>query len=254
MSLTAAYQLELKRTRQAVSDALRQQWLALPDYRDGQVDKFVQRVVPIVEAGQRRAVSMTDAYMSRSLGVQPIGLQPTDLIGPAVRNGISPDVVYKRPFETVWRSIETLGFSAAVGYGLSRLVSTGSMDVAMSARDASRAYGRASDRVAGFRRVAHPNCCAFCTSIDGAKVNSEWAAPLHNNCSCTLEPIGVGSSDAHGFETFAIGAVFGGALIEEHGELGPVITNKHDAFTGVDDLPEHYRRQLAHAKQELGQP
>lgn len=253
MSLTAVYQNELKRTRQAVADALRVHWHALPDYRDAQVEKFVNRVVPIVEAGQKRAVSMTDAYMSRQLGVAPIGLDWANLTGAGVRNGIDPHTVYARPFTTVWTSIATIGFSAAVEKGLSRLMSTGDMDVALSARDASRAYGMTSDRVAGFRRVADPGCCDFCLSIDGAKVLSDSPAPLHNRCGCTVEPIEVGSSDAHGFLSFAAGAVFGDTLIEEHGELGPVITDKAYEFTSEADLPSHYKHVLAKAEQSFGQ-
>jgi len=252
MSLTAVYQAELKRTRDAVANALRLHWHALPDYRDAQVQNFTERVVPIVEAGQRRAVAMTDAYMSNVLGVRPVGLQATDLVGPGARRGIDPHVVYARPFTTVWTSIATIGFDAAVAKGLSRLMSTGDMDVALSARNASMAYAQQSDRVAGFMRVADPGCCDFCQSINGVKVASESAAPLHNRCGCTVEPIEVGSPAAYGFQTFSPGSVFGDSLIEEHGELGPVITNKHNQFTGESQLPADYKRMLATAEQVSG--
>jgi hypothetical protein len=159
------------------------------------------------------------------------------LVGPAVRNGVDPHEVYARPFTTVWTSIANIGFEAALAKGLSRLMSTADMDVALSARSASRAYGMSSDRVAGFRRVADPDCCDFCLSIDGAKCMSEDASPLHNRCGCTLEPIEVGSPAASGgFVSFAPGSQFGDTLIEDHGELGPVITNKHNHFTGPNDL------------------
>jgi len=237
MSLTAVYQNELKKTRTYVADAVRMHWNALPDYRDNNVEPFVDRVVPLVIAGQRRAVTMTDAYMSHVLKTKPIGLDFESLMGSAVRNGVDPHEVYKRPFTTVWTSIATIGFEAAVVKGLSRLMSTADMDVALSARDASRAYGMSSDRVAGFRRVADPGCCDFCQSIDGAKVASESAAPLHNRCGCTVEPIEVGSPAASGgFVSFTAGSEFGDTLIEDHGELGPVITNKHNHFTGPNDL------------------
>jgi len=252
MSLTAVYQAELKRTRDAVANALRLHWQALPDYRDPQVRNFTERVVPIVEAGQRRAVAMTDAYMAKTLGMAPLGLQATDLVGPGARRGIDPHVVYARPFTTVWTSIATIGFDAAVAKGLSRLMSTGDMDVALSARSASQAFGASSDRVAGYLRRADPGCCDFCQSIDGAKVASADAAPLHNRCGCTVEPIEVGSSNATGFQTFSPGSTFGEMQIEEHGELGAVITDKHDKFTGLRQLPAEYKQMLAQADQVSG--
>jgi hypothetical protein len=237
MSLTAVYQQELKRTRQAVANQVRLHWNNLPDYRDDQVDPFVARVVPIVEAGQRRAISLTDAYLSHVLGTKPLGLDLSQLTGASVRNGVDPYTVYARPFTTVWTSIETIGFAAAVIKGLNRLTSTAEMDVALSARDASRAYAGQSSRIVGWVRVADPGCCDFCQMIDGARVGSEDASPLHNNCGCTLEPIEVGSDvSTDDFVSFAPGSVFDDVEIQEHGELGPVITNKHDNFTGPQDL------------------
>jgi hypothetical protein len=237
MSLTAVYQQELRKTRDAVANAVRHHWQSLPAYRDEQVEPFVKRVVPLVEAGQRRAISLTDAYMSHVLKERPIGLQFDSLIGASARNGVDPATVYARPFTTVWTSIERLGFEAAVVKGLDRLMSTAEMDVALSARDASKAFGMASSRVAGFMRVADPGCCDFCQSINGVRVAREDAAPLHNRCGCTVEPIEVGSPQASGdFTSFAPGAVFGDTQIEFHGELGPVITNKHNHFTGPNDL------------------
>lgn len=237
MSLTAVYQQELKRTRQAVANQVRLHWNNLPDYRDDKVEPFVNAVVPIVEAGQRRAISMTDAYVSHMLGVKPLGLDLSQLTGSAVRNGVSPFEVYARPFTSVWTSIATIGFSAAVLKGMNRLTSTAEMDVALSARDASRAYAGQSDRIMGWTRVADPMCCDFCQMIDGAKVASEDASPLHNNCSCTLEPIETGSDvNPSDFVSFEPGSVFDDVEIQEHGELGPVITNKHDNFTGPNDL------------------
>lgn len=238
MSLTRVYQQELKKTRTAVESALRHHWQSLPDYRDDKIDGFVAKAVPIVEAGQRRAVALTDAYMSRILGTQPLGLNIDSLVGASVRNGVDPKDVYSRPFVTVWAAIATIGVQNAIDKGMNRLLSTGSMDVALSARDASVAYGQTSGRVGGFVRVADPGCCDFCQSIDGAKCYVDDPAPLHNNCSCTLEPIDSSSSDfsTSDFVSFSAGETFGNMQIEEHGELGPVITDKANSFTGPDEL------------------
>ena len=249
MSLTRVYQQELKRTRQAVAHAVAHHWNQLPDYKDEQIDPFLNKVLPIVQAGQSRAVALTSAYMSRKLGIQPVGLDLNQLTGAAVRNGVDPRDVYSRPFTTVWGAIYTIGINAAVEKALNRLMSTAEMDVTMSARDASTAFAQNSDgAVAYFVRVADPSCCDFCQMIDGAKVFADDPAPLHNNCGCTVEPVSYDSSaasDQNDLTSFAAGSEFDDVKIEEHGELGPVITYKNYEFTGPQDLPASYEREIS---------
>lgn len=246
---TARYQQELKHTRQVVRSHVETHWRALPDYRDNRIQPFLAQVLPIVRAGQERAVALTDAYLSHKAGLQkPLGLSVEKLVGAAVRNGVEPSEVYQRPFVTVWSSIEKIGLSLAAIKAMNRLLSTAEMDVAMSARDASVAFGQDSEsRTIGWTRVADPSCCDFCQSIDGAKLYVDDPAPLHNNCGCTVEPI-IGSGERISREDFVAiepGAVFDDAKIEMHGELGPVITNKDDDFTSASDLPASYEKQVA---------
>jgi|GEM_PF-3573995 len=236
MSLTAVYQQELKRTRQAVKAQVALHWNNLPAYRTENVEPFVSRVVPIVEAGQRRAISLTDAYLSHMLGTKPLGLDLSTLTGASVRNGVSPQDVYARPFTTVWTSIATIGFTAALAKGLDRLTSTAEMDVAMSARDSMTSYAQQSGNIIGFQRVADPGCCDYCQTIDGARTGPDEPQPLHNGCGCSAEPIYGSDASSTDFVSFSPGSLFDDVEIREHGELGPVITNRHDSFTGPNDL------------------
>ena len=119
-SLTRAYQAELKKTRQAVANHVERQWRALPDHRDDKIAGFLEGVLPVVEAGQARAVALTDAYLSSRLGLTgPVGLAVDKLTGAAVRNGVLPADVYTRPFVTVWAGIATIGYEAAKAKALS---------------------------------------------------------------------------------------------------------------------------------------
>lgn len=246
--LTLAYQGELKRTRNAVAARVTANWNRLPDYRDDRIPDFLGATLPVVRAGQQRAVALTSAYLSRKLGAAPVGLDVESLIGANVRNGVDPAEVYRRPFVTVWAAITTIGLEAAVAKGLSRLTSTVDMDVAMSGRDTLLAYGRESnERIVGWERVADPGCCDFCLSINGAHTGPDEPQPLHNRCGCTADPItrhsGGGSQhDGLSGALLAVGSAIGSgvaaALIRDHGELGPVITAKGDAFDGPDDLDD----------------
>lgn len=250
---TRAYQNALKQTRGAVRMQLEQHYRALPDLRDDQAKVFVEKAVRIVQAGQARAVALTSAHMSQQVGLtKPVGLDTVKLIAD-IRKGVDAHDVYMRPIVTARASIEKDGFAQAFLKGLGRLLATADMDVAMSARDASVAFGGDnSTGVIGWERVAEPDCCAFCQEIDGAKVFVENPAPLHNNCGCTVEPITRNSStQPTGFrerspqwDDVSSGAIFGNAEIREHGEMGPVIVAKGDNFTTEADLPDSYQEQV----------
>jgi hypothetical protein len=167
-----------------------------------------------------------------------LGLNTDALTGAGARNGVTPEEVYKRAFTTVWTSIATIGFAAAVEKGLSRLKSTADMDVAMSARDTMVAFAQSEDRIVGYTRIADPACCDFCQMLDGVTTGPTEPQPLHNNCGCDAEPIFATSSAASDVSDNALapGEVIDQVAIEQHGELGPVITNKRDSFTGPNDL------------------
>ena len=241
-ALTAAYQGELKRTRLAVAARVGANWKRMPDYRDDRIPAFLAASLPVVKAGQQRTIALTSAYTAKKLGVPPVGLDVESIIDD-IRGGVSADEVYRRPFETVWGAIYTIGIAAAIEKGLARLQSTAEMDLAMSGRDSLLAFGRdsgSSDQIVGWVRVADGGCCDFCQSIDGAHTGPDEPQPLHNRCGCTADPI----TRSSGFSgpLLAVGEVVGtgvsAAVIEQHGELGPVIGAAGDNFAGPDDVLE----------------
>lgn len=240
-ALTQAYQSELKRVRAAVASNVASAWQSLPNYYDEQIPGFLERVVPVVQAGQTRAISLTSAYSARRLGVTPVGIDTAGIIA-NVRKGATPAQVYARPFVTMRASIKDLGVDGAIAKGASRLQSTADMDVAMASRDAlsplTQAFTSGGSGVVAWQRVADPGCCDFCQMLDGVHTGPQEPQPLHNRCGCTAEPI---TSDRFSFTSVISGAVVGSVLVQEHGELGPLITDKHDSFTSFADLPQSAR-------------
>lgn len=233
--LTRAYQAELKRTRLAVVQRVSKNWKKLSSFRDDQVPGFLAATLPIVLAGQSRAVALTDAYLSKNLGVAPVGLDVSALTGSNVRNGVPPETVYERPFITVRSSIKKIGYAAAFEKGLSRLAATADLDVALAGRNANLAFGNSvGGKISGWLRVADPGCCDFCQEIDGTQTGPNEPAPLHNRCGCTVDPITDSSFSSSAL--LAIGTVIGSTIVREHGELGPVITRSEDNFTDLEDL------------------
>ena len=160
-ALTAAYQGELKRTRHAVAARVAANWRHLPDLRDERIPGFLAATLPVVKAGQGRAVALTSAYLSKKLGVAPVGLD-VEALTADIRGGVDPVTVYTRPFITARAAIFAIGIADAIDKGGSRLMSTADMDIAMTGRDANLAYASESgDQIIGWTRVADGGCCDF---------------------------------------------------------------------------------------------
>lgn len=229
MSLLAqAHILGQQRLRTVVARAVALAWTGLPGYDEENVEQFLDRALPVVLAGQRQSAALTDAYLARSLERQPLGIDSAVVTGAAVRNGVTPAQVYRRPFIVVWAALGAgTDWEQAVSSGLARATSTAEMDVQMASRAAYGAAQVRDTRIKGYKRVADGNACKFCRSINGAFVKSANAMPLHNHCGCGLEPV---------LEDVPASRLPDGVAVHEHGELGAVLTDPSQAFTSLADL------------------
>ena len=247
-ALTQAYQSELKKTRLLVADRVGGIFKDLPDYYDERIPGFLDEALPVVRAGQERAIALTTAYASQVLNTAPVGIDVPKIIE-SVRGGVSSADVYARPFVTVRSAIMSIGIAAAVVKGTNRMMGTATMDVQMASRDALGPLASAlGQRVTGWTRVADPNCCDFCLELDGITTGIDEPQPLHNNCGCTATP----NTTGLGIGSLVAGSVVAAVAIREHGELGPVITGKDDGFTSLDDFTKKQRRQYeAELAQEI---
>lgn len=211
------------RLRRSATDALTSAWMALPSYDESDVPAWLSTAVPISRATQRASIALTNAYLARYLRRQPAGVNPSSIMG-AIRNGSTPDEVYRRPFVTVWTALKNgAGYDQAIAAGLARATSTGAMDVQLAMRGTMQSVQDTDPGIFGFQRVADGGACEFCQAIDGAYVKSAAAMPLHNHCGCGLEPLTRPHPRA--------AALPSGVAVHEHGELGPVLTAPGDHFT-----------------------
>jgi hypothetical protein len=238
--LTRVYQDELARTRTAVSSNVGRVWNSLPAYNRADVPRFLAHALPIVKAGQSRAVALTSAYLSKKLHVPPVGLNPASLIGAAARNGVDPQTVYNRAFIKVWSSLKNDGdYQQAILEGLNRVESSAEMDVALASRMATLAFGQqSSEEIVAWRRVADASPCEFCSEIDGAVTGPDEPMPLHDHCGCTADPITRQTTASEDAPELNVGDVIGITEIQMHGELGPIIVRAGDFFTTEADLGE----------------
>lgn len=236
-ALTAAYQQQLKMTRNAVGDAVGRQWQRLGTYNEADVPRFVDAVSPIIAAGQSRAVALTSAYVARHTGSPIAGLSLDSL--PPIRNGVPPNVVYRRPFVGVWSALADDNYDgdyeAATDIGQEMAKSSSLMDVALTVMAAYVGFSALGTGITAWRRVADPGCCAYCQNIDGAYTGPNEPQPLHNRCGCTADPV---THEVPSDATYLnAGSTHDDTAIQEHGELGPVIADKSDHFTGPSGIP-----------------
>jgi hypothetical protein len=213
-----------RRLRELIVSRVTAVWHDLGSWDRKDTDAFLRATLPLIDAGQRASAQLTDAYLAQALGRRPLGINPADVTGAAVRSGTPPDTVYQRPFITLWSALgEGKPFQDAFATATARLASTAAMDMQLSMRASANAVQAADDGIYGYERAADPGACEFCSLVDGAYVKSADAMPLHNNCGCGLEPLTEPSALAVNLPS--------GVAVHEHGELGPVLAAPGDHFT-----------------------
>lgn len=237
--LTQRYQEELTKTRLATQHAVTEIWNRLGSYRDYDIPTFISRTQPIVQAGQSRAVSLTAAFTSKRLGVAPVGIS-FDQVRLQVRNGLPAEQVYRRPFITTWSSLsDDESLDSAVSNGAVRAGSISAMDVLLASTAAMAIYGFMSSksgsgagRVYGWVRESAADCCDFCDVLDGVVTGPSEPMPVHNNCNCSASPLASRSDfrEARDASRTAAADRDDITVVEQHGELGRVISKRGENF------------------------
>jgi hypothetical protein len=213
-----------ERLRALLTRGIELRWIGLGSYDEEDVGPWLQAVVPLVLAAQRQSVTLTDAYVARTLLRQPLGLNPLAVID-ALRGPSTPDVVYRRPFVHVWMALSKgQPWDQAVAAGLERAKKAGQADVQMAQRAVMQAIQDREPRIKGWVREPDGDACDFCMAIAGAFVKSASAAPLHPGCGCTLVPV---EYDQKPDPLPPMVAVY------QHGELGPTLADPAHSHTDL---------------------
>lgn len=229
-------------------------WDGLGNYRDPDIDRLVKAAVPVVSGAQSQVSALTDAYLSR-VTASTLGA-PMRVAGVrgAVRNprGVDPQEVYRRPGISVWTALSHgASFTDAVKAGRERLWDIAVTDLQLSKTHTSRAVFERDSRVVGYSRVlGGGDNCGLCVLAATQRYHVEDLMPIHPGCGCDVEPLHgdrdpgqVIDRDTLDETNAALTERFGtdkpdlrDVMVRQHGEIGPVLAVRGQAFTGPDDL------------------
>ncbi|MGH8876783.1 MAG: hypothetical protein ACRD0P_05475 [Stackebrandtia sp.] len=259
--IITAYMQASSRITESVVEYVTSQWLALGSYRDVDAAAFLSRVLPAITAGMTQQGAVTDAYLSLIVSDQLGRDHPVK--GTAnFKNirGVSDDEVFHRPFKTMRAGLaEGMTMSEAIDQGYQRLKTITRTHMQLPARRTSRDFLSRTTGVAGYRRVlSGAENCGLCLVASTQRYRKSQLLPIHPGCDCRVAPIAGGDdpgqvideqrlAGAHAAiaQRFGDDAADRGArdidyrkvlLVEEHGEIGPVLTVKSHRFTGPADI------------------
>lgn len=262
--LLAAYTATSGVYRNRLQAAVRAAWADLGSWREPDIATFARRVAPAVVGGQRQIASLTDGYLaamtSATLGVayRPTGIPRAILDG--LRGGVSPLEVYKRMGPTVWTALARgYTLNEAVGQGLARALTVAGTDLQLAKTHAVSYSLQRNDHVTGFERVPDGEACELCLLASTQRYHTADLMPIHDRCACDVAPIfgatdsgqiineglraqleeqGVTISRGNGEQSFygRVGGSDVGVTVQDHGELGPVLTVAGQHFDGPDNI------------------
>lgn len=248
--------------RNRVVQYIESAWGSLSSWRDSDINAFIARVVPIVEGGQVRMASITDAYLAQletaALGTpaRPIGIAAAQVTG---LRGVPTAEVYRRAGVAVWMALsKDEPVQVAVDRGLRRAVGLAETDLQMARTHAVRRILSGKGNVVGYRRVlTGSKSCALCAIASTQRYGKKQLMPIHPGCSCSVAPIYGNRDPGQVIDAGRLGDIqarvearFGETdrtgrnvadfrdlvVTHEHGEIGPVLSRKGDRHTGPDDI------------------
>lgn len=236
----------------------------LGSWRDEDIPRFVDTISPSLNGLKRKASSASIAYMGQVAAlngkkfVAP-SLDDLEISTADLRGGVNVEDVYRRPFVQMRMALNKNpgDFPAALKTGASAAGSLARTEVQLARRKASLvARGKNNNIVGYLRTLTGLESCALCYVASTQRYRKGDLLPIHPGCDCGEMPI-YGTQDPGqvidelrlGKSHEAIKDRFGFAIaqgrgeidyrkvmIEDHGELGPLLTVKGHKFTGPNDL------------------
>lgn len=245
-TILAYQQLVADRTNRIVSYANRA-WNSLSSYRDADMARITNAIIPVVLGAQRQQALMTDTYLAAvatasGYDERPRGVRVEDVTGEAIR-GVEMSVVYHRPAVAVWTALsDGKSVAEAAAEGRNRLVNLLKTDLQLTKTHTAARRQRGDDRVVGYRRIlAGGENCSLCALASTQRYHVGDLMPIHSNCNCDIGEIRGQEDPGQVINPDLLSSLKEQATdkvsVREHGEIGPILTWASQHFTGPNDIP-----------------
>lgn len=249
----ATYRDIQRQLRRRSAAAVATAWTRLGSYNEADVERFVEQIRPVVQGARQASARATEAYLTSYTDGGPVGLP-----APQIRNGISVDDVYRRPFVDVWTNLAAgRRWEDAVRSGQIRAVGAVNTDIQLASTHTSQMWIETQPAVTGFRRVLGPgDNCGLCIAASSQRYRRQDLMPIHSNCGCSVSPLfdgqrpdrdaydevlrlaepvadrqGRSVTDRRVLSRVRPGRDRPDVQVREHGELGPTLTDASHSFT-----------------------
>lgn len=241
----------------------RKRFLEIGDVTDTAVAKYLKGVLPLVVAGATEMSTLTRGYyatLASLLGQEfnakrppRNSLNPSELRGGAV----GAEEIYTRGFVTARVALSNgKPIDQALKMGADRIYNIARTDMQLAKTQTGLFIRSGNSNIVGFARtLSGAENCGLCYVASTQRYHKKDLLPIHPGCDCGEMPIygnqdpgqvideanleatheavasrfGVSARDAREIDYRKI-------TIEQHGELGPVLTVKGHKFTGPGDI------------------
>lgn len=254
LRLRDGYMGTTARIRASITKQVEALWLASPDYRDGDIDRLIARLVPLVQAGQLQLASLTTVFLAQQATLlRGVPYVPAQVDRKALANirGVPDKEVFRRPAATLYTQLaagKTMG--DAVKISAARLVSITGTHLQL-AKTVQAEKALQASRAVYFRRVlSGSENCRICTVAATQRYKAINRMEIHPGCDCGVEELPAREAPDRIIDPALLKAVADlenrdGKLdardlltVHEHGELGPVLTWRKHEFTGPAALED----------------
>lgn len=186
VAATRRRQRGLAKLAGSTGSALTTAWFRMPSHREADQATWIRAARPVVQAGQRNAVTQQAKYLAVRLGEDP------DVDMAAALAAAEIDLV--EPFLAFGRELgQGSRLRAALVAGGLRAQAIGESAVYWAARAANTTIDEA--RIVGWTRTLTGNACAWCIQVAGQTYKTAESASFgHAGCDCGVDPI-IGDSN-----------------------------------------------------------
>ena len=234
----------------------------LGSWRDDDVLRYVAQLNPVLGGAKQQASRATVAFYENiaKLTGQPFNrpvIAASDLATKTLRNNITSETLFRRPFVDMRRALSSgTSMTTAIETGARRANQLAQTEVQLAKRQVGYRVRQANQNIVGYiRTLTGSENCALCYVASTQRYRKGDLLPIHPGCDCgemplygTDDPGQVINQQRLDATHEAVEARFGrfdrsardidyrNIMVENHGEMGPVLTWKKHNTAKLADL------------------